>query len=66
MQITRLKTEQAVIQDQMTKDRATVERLQMLLDQARQESITVQANNQELQNEMARLRQKMSELQNKL
>ncbi|KAK1118899.1 hypothetical protein K0M31_014669 [Melipona bicolor] len=66
MQITKLKTEQAVIQDQMTKDRATVERLQMLLDQARQESITVQANNQELQNEMARLRQKMSELQNKL
>ncbi|KAK9309933.1 hypothetical protein QLX08_000568 [Tetragonisca angustula] len=66
MQITKLKTEQTVIQDQMTKDRATVERLQMLLDQARQESITVQTNNQELQNEMARLRQKMSELQNKL
>ncbi|CAK9825011.1 Centrosomal protein of 135 kDa [Anthophora retusa] len=66
MQIAKLKAEQSVIQDQMAKDRATVERLEMLLDQARQESITVQANNQELQNEMTRLRQKMSELQNKL
>ncbi|XP_017758921.1 PREDICTED: centrosomal protein of 135 kDa-like [Eufriesea mexicana] len=66
MQIAKLKAEQAVIQDQMNKDRATVERLEILLDQARQESITVQANNQELQNEMSRLRQKMSELQNKL
>lgn len=66
MQIAKLKTEQSVIQDQMNKDRATVERLEILLDQARQESITVQANNQELQNEMSRLRQKMSELQNKL
>ncbi|KOC66279.1 Centrosomal protein of 135 kDa [Habropoda laboriosa] len=66
MQIAKLKAEQSVIQDQMIKDRATVEHLEMLLDQARQESITVQTNNQELQNEMSRLRQKMSELQNKL
>lgn len=66
MQIAKLKAEQAVIQDQMTKDRATVERLEMLLDQARQESITAQTTNQELQNEMSRLRQKMSELQTKL
>ncbi|XP_076249280.1 uncharacterized protein LOC143188743 [Calliopsis andreniformis] len=66
LQIAKLKAEQTIIQDQMSRDRATVERLEMLLDQARQESITVQANNQELQNEMSRLRQKMSELQNKL
>lgn len=66
MQIAKLKAEQAVIQDQMSKDRATVDRLELLLDQARQESITVQSNNQELQNEMSRLRSKMSELQNKL
>lgn len=66
MQIAKLKAEQAVVQDQMTKDRATVERLEMLLDQARQESITAQTANQELQNEMSRLRQKMSELQTKL
>ncbi|XP_076748654.1 uncharacterized protein LOC143422118 isoform X1 [Xylocopa sonorina] len=66
MQIAKLKAEQALIQDQMGKDRATVERLELLLDQARQESMTVQANNQELQNEMSRLRQKISELQNKL
>lgn len=58
MQIAKLKAEQAVVQDQMTKDRATVERLEMLLDQARQESITAQTANQELQNEMSRLRQK--------
>lgn len=66
MQITKLKAEQAAIHDQMSKDCATVERLEMLLDQARQESITVQANNKELQNEVSRLRQKMSELQSKL
>ncbi|XP_053977812.1 centrosomal protein of 135 kDa isoform X1 [Hylaeus volcanicus] len=66
MQIAKLKADQTIIQEQMNRDRATVERLEMLLDQARQESITVQANNQELQNEMTRLRQKMSDLQNKL
>nr|XP_034195948.1 centrosomal protein of 135 kDa isoform X3 [Osmia lignaria] len=66
MQIAKLKAEQVAIQDQMNRDRVTVERLEMLLEQARQESITAQANNQELQNEMSRLRQKMSELQNKL
>lgn len=66
MQIAKLKAEQAVIQDQMNRDRVTVERLELLLEQARQESITAQANNQELQNEMSRLRQKMSELQDKL
>nr|XP_033320790.1 centrosomal protein of 135 kDa isoform X2 [Megalopta genalis] len=66
MQIAKLKAEQTIIQDQMNRDRATVERLEMLLDQARQESITVQTNNQELQNEMSRLRTKMSDLQSKL
>ncbi|XP_076646468.1 uncharacterized protein LOC143355509 isoform X2 [Halictus rubicundus] len=66
MQMAKLKAEQTIIQDQMNRDRATVERLELLLDQARQESISVQANNQELQNEMSRLRTKMSELQNKL
>ncbi|XP_015438396.1 PREDICTED: centrosomal protein of 135 kDa-like [Dufourea novaeangliae] len=66
MQIAKLKTEQTIIQDQMNRDRATVERLEMLLDQARQESITVQANNQKLQNEMSRLQTKVSELQIKL
>ncbi|XP_076665146.1 uncharacterized protein LOC143367341 isoform X2 [Andrena cerasifolii] len=66
MQIAKLKAEQAIIQDQMSRDRAMVEKLEMLLDQARQESMTTQANNQELQNEVCRLKQKMSELQNKL
>lgn len=50
----------------MTRDRVTVERLETLLDQARQESINAQATNQELQNEISRLKQKVSELQNKL
>ncbi|XP_076297587.1 uncharacterized protein LOC143217320 isoform X2 [Lasioglossum baleicum] len=66
MQIAKLKAEQTIIQDQMNRDRASVERLEILLDQARQESIEVQANNQELQNEMSRLRTKLSELQSKL
>lgn len=66
MQIAKLKAEQAIIQDQMNRDRAMVEKLEMLLDQARQESMTTQTNNQELQNEVSRLKQKMSELQNKL
>ncbi|XP_078052168.1 uncharacterized protein LOC144478274 [Augochlora pura] len=66
MQISKLKAEQTIIQDQMNRDRATVERLEMLLDQARQKSITVQANNQELQNEMSRLKTKMSDLQSRL
>ncbi|XP_043259475.1 centrosomal protein of 135 kDa-like isoform X2 [Colletes gigas] len=66
MQIAKLTAEQASIEDQMNKDRATVERLEMLLDQARQEAMTMQANNQKLRNEMFKLRQKMSELQNKL
>lgn len=62
----RLRTEQNVIQDQMDRDRATIERLETLLDQARQESIKVQTTNQELQNEMSRLKQKISELQTTL
>ncbi|XP_076626064.1 uncharacterized protein LOC143344162 isoform X1 [Colletes latitarsis] len=66
MQIAKLTAEQSSIEDQMNKDRATVERLETLLDQARQEAVTMQANNQKLRNEMFKLRQKMSELQNKL
>lgn len=54
------------MQEQMTRDRVIVERLETLLDQARQESINAQATNQELQNEISRLKQKVSELQNKL
>jgi len=44
----------------------TVERLETLLNQARQESINAQTTNQELQNEVSRLKQKVSELQSKL
>lgn len=65
-QLAGLRAEQDVIQDQMDKDRATVERLEAMLDQARQESMNVQTTNQELQNEVSRLRQKIVELQNKL
>ncbi|XP_036150015.1 centrosomal protein of 135 kDa isoform X2 [Monomorium pharaonis] len=65
-QLSRLKTEQSIIQEQITRDRVTVERLETLLDQARQESINAQATNQELQNEISRLKQKVSELQSKL
>lgn len=64
--MSRLKAEQSIVQEQMTRDRVTVERLETLLDQARQESMNAQATNQELQNEISRLKQKVSELQNKL
>ncbi|EFN85729.1 Centrosomal protein of 135 kDa [Harpegnathos saltator] len=65
-QLSRLKAEQSVAEDQMIRDRVTVERLETLLDQARQESINAQAINQELENEIARLKQRISELQSKL
>lgn len=65
-QLSRLKAEQSVAEDQMTRDRVTVERLETLLDQARHESINAQTTNQELQNEIARLKQRISELQSKL
>lgn len=65
-QLARLRAEQTIVQDQVARDRVTVERLETLLDQARQESINAQANNQELQNEISRLKQKVSELQSKL
>ncbi|XP_020277537.1 centrosomal protein of 135 kDa-like isoform X2 [Pseudomyrmex gracilis] len=65
-QLSKLKAEQTILEDQMTRDRVTVERLEALLDQARQESINAQATNQELQNEISRLRQKVAELQSKL
>lgn len=65
-QLARLKAEQNMIQDQLNRDRVTVERLENLLDQARQESMDSQTANQELQCEMSRLKQRICELQNKL
>ncbi|KYN32569.1 hypothetical protein ALC56_13050 [Trachymyrmex septentrionalis] len=65
-QLSRLQAEQSIVQDQITRDRVTVERLETLLNQARQESINAQTTNQELQNEVSRLKQKVSELQSKL
>ncbi|XP_063979258.1 centrosomal protein of 135 kDa isoform X2 [Diachasmimorpha longicaudata] len=65
-QIARLRAEQNIVQEQMNRDHVTVDRMQDMLDQARQESIDCQAHNQELQNEMTRMKQRVSELQNKL
>ncbi|XP_023289896.1 centrosomal protein of 135 kDa [Orussus abietinus] len=65
-ELARLKVEHTMIQDQMGRDHVTVERLETLLGQARQESINCQATNQELQSEMSRLKQKISELQAQL
>ena len=55
-----------MVQDQMNRDHAAIERLEELLDQARQESISTQTSNQELQNEVSRLKQKIADLQSKL
>ncbi|XP_011297074.1 centrosomal protein of 135 kDa isoform X2 [Fopius arisanus] len=65
-QISRLRAEQNIVQEQMNRDHLTVDRMEALLDQARQESLDCQTHNQELQNEMARLKQRVCELQNKL
>ncbi|XP_046487529.1 centrosomal protein of 135 kDa isoform X1 [Neodiprion pinetum] len=65
-QLARLKAEQNIVQDQMSRDNAAVDRLEAMLNQARQESLNNQTTNQELQSEMARLKQKISDLQNKL
>ena len=65
-QLARLKTELNMAQDQMNRDRVTADRLETLLDQARQESMDSQAANQELQCEMSRMKQRLCELQNKL
>lgn len=64
--MSRLKAEQSIVQDQIARDRVTMERLETLLDQSRQECINAQATNQELQNEISRLKQKVSDLQSKL
>lgn len=55
-----------MVQDQMSRDNAAVDRLETMLSQARQESMSNQATNQELQNEMSRLKQKTNDLQTKL
>ena len=65
-QLSRLRTDNSMVQEQMNRDNAAIERLEELLDQARQESINTQTSNQELQNEVSRLKQKISDLQNKL
>ncbi|KAG5335528.1 CP135 protein, partial [Acromyrmex heyeri] len=65
-QLSRLQAEQSIVEDQITRDRVTVERLETLLNQARQESMNAETSNQELQNEVSRLKQKISELQSKL
>ncbi|XP_051170534.1 centrosomal protein of 135 kDa-like isoform X2 [Leptopilina boulardi] len=65
-QLTRLRTENTVVQDQISRDNAAIDRLEELLDQSRQESMNTQTANQELQNEISRLKQKNTELHNKL
>lgn len=65
-QLTRLRTENSVVQDQINRDNAAIDRLEDLLDESRQESMNTQTANQELQNEILRLKQKNSELHSKL
>ncbi|XP_015111623.1 centrosomal protein of 135 kDa isoform X3 [Diachasma alloeum] len=65
-QIARLRAEQNIVHEQMNRDHVTVDRMEAMLDQARQESIDCQTHNQELQNEMTRMKQRVCELQNKL
>lgn len=65
-QISRLRAEQNIAHEQMNRDHVTVDRMETLLDQARQESINCQAHNQEMSNEIARMKQRIAELQSKL
>ncbi|XP_044582223.1 centrosomal protein of 135 kDa isoform X6 [Cotesia glomerata] len=64
--LSRFKAENNAVHDQKSRDHVTIDRLQMLLDQARRESINYQKNNQELLNEIDRLKQRIDDLQNKL
>ncbi|XP_008547784.1 centrosomal protein of 135 kDa isoform X2 [Microplitis demolitor] len=64
--LSRVKVEQNLVQDQKSRDYVTIDRLQMLLDQARRESVECQKNNQELLNEIDRMKQRINDLQNKL
>ncbi|XP_074095969.1 centrosomal protein of 135 kDa isoform X2 [Cotesia typhae] len=64
--LSRFKAENNAVHDQKSRDHVTIDRLQMLLDQARRESINYQKNNQELLNEIDRMKQRIDDLQNKL
>ncbi|CAG5074975.1 Similar to CEP135: Centrosomal protein of 135 kDa (Homo sapiens) [Cotesia congregata] len=64
--LSRFKAENNAVHDQKSRDHVTIDRLQMLLDQARRESINYQKNNQELLNEIDRLKQRIDDLQNRL
>ncbi|KAF7998336.1 hypothetical protein HCN44_009734 [Aphidius gifuensis] len=65
-EISHLKTEQNMIQDQITRDNAAVCRLEKMLEQSRHECMETQTINQELQNEISRLKERVCELQNRL
>ncbi|XP_057321420.1 centrosomal protein of 135 kDa isoform X2 [Microplitis mediator] len=64
--LSRVKVEQTLVHDQKSRDHVTIDRLQMLLDQARRESVECQKSNQELLNEIDRMKQRINDLQNKL
>ncbi|XP_023247970.1 centrosomal protein of 135 kDa [Copidosoma floridanum] len=66
IQLERYRSEQDVFQDQLTRDHKTIDRLERLIEEARKETMISQANNRELQSEVARLKAKISDLQCKL
>ncbi|XP_066998908.2 centrosomal protein of 135 kDa [Anabrus simplex] len=65
-ELTRLREEQELMQDHLSKDRASISSLEALLATSRQETVDQKLQNQELQTEVTRLRQKVDDLQRKL
>lgn len=65
-QISKLENEQKAANDQRNRDRAAVDSLEKLLEQETRNSMECRRLNQELQNEIGRLKERVSDLQNKL
>ncbi|KAK0096265.1 hypothetical protein PV326_005916 [Microctonus aethiopoides] len=65
-QINKLENEQKAASDQRNRDRAEVDSFEKLLEQETRNSMECRRLNQELQNEISRLKERVSDLQNKL
>lgn len=62
----RLRRESESLQNTVTKDRTSLENVEKLLSEARQENVQLQLYNDELSSEIRALKEKIEELQSKL
>ncbi|KAF2883200.1 hypothetical protein ILUMI_22975 [Ignelater luminosus] len=64
--VLRLRRESETLQDTLSRDRMTLENVEKLLSEARQENVQLQLYNQELNSEIRALKEKIEELQSRL